>query len=117
MKKAGPPRLARESASAQGESGEAGEGGRNLELALSALKFVQGGELLLSFASDGRDNTEYAGAIADSVAKEHAAKKHLEVEEYLEENKSFSFFEETGDYVVTGNTGSNVSDLIIAIKE
>jgi len=117
VKKAGPPRLARESASAQGESGEAGEGGRNLELALSALKFVQGGELLLSFASDGRDNTEYAGAIADSVAKEHAAKKHLEVEEYLEENKSFSFFEETGDYVVTGNTGSNVSDLIIAIKE
>ena len=96
---------------------KAGKGGRNLELALSALKFVQDDELLLSIASDGRDNTEYAGAIADSVAKEHAAKKHLEVEEYLEENKSFSFFEETGDYVVTGNTGSNVSDLIIAIKE
>ena len=96
---------------------KAGKGGRNLELALSALKFVQDDELLLSLASDGRDNTEYAGAIADFLGQEHAAKQHLNVEEYLEENKSFSFFEKTGDYVVTGNTGSNVSDLIIAIKE
>ena len=96
---------------------KAGKGGRNLELALSALKFVQDDELLLSLASDGRDNTECAGAIADFLGQEHAAKQHLNVEEYLEENKSFSFFEKTGDYVVTGNTGSNVSDLIIAIKE
>ena len=96
---------------------KAGKGGRNLELALSALKFVQDDELLLSLASDGRDNTEYAGAIADFLGQEHAAKQHLNAEEYLEENKSFSFFEKTGDYVVTGNTGSNVSDLIIAIKE
>jgi len=78
---------------------------------------VQDDELLLSLASDGRDNTECAGAIADFLGQEHAAKQHLNVEEYLEENKSFSFFEKTGDYVVTGNTGSNVSDLIIAIKE
>lgn len=94
-----------------------GKGGRNLELALSALRFVQEGEIVMTVASDGRDNTEYAGAIADFVAKEHAAAKKLDIEKYLNGNQSFVFFEQTGDYLFTDSTGSNVSDFIITIKQ
>ena len=93
-----------------------GKGGRNLELSLAALQWIKEEELLFPFASDGKDNTEYAGAVCDMVTKGHAETKGLHVEEYLKKNQSFPFFEQTEDYVLTGNTGSNVSDLIIAIK-
>ena len=94
-----------------------GKGGRNQELALSALRFVKEGELILTLASDGRDNTEAAGAICDIISKTRAAEKGLDPEEYLERNDSFSFFERTGDQIITGPTGSNVADLVIAIKQ
>ena len=34
----------------------------------------------------------------------------------MENNNSYEFFKKTKDAVITGDTGSNVSDLIIAIK-
>jgi len=40
-----------------------------------------------------------------------------DIEKNLNENTSYTFFEAVGDYLATGDTGSNVSDLIIAIKE
>lgn len=91
-----------------------GEGGRNQELALSALRFIGPEELLISVASDGRDNTDFAGAIADSTTLKHARK--MDIEKYLSQNDSFNFFQKTGDYIRTNATGSNVADLIIAIK-
>jgi len=36
---------------------------------------------------------------------------------YLEENNSFEFFSRLGDYILMGDTGSNVADLIIAINK
>lgn len=92
-----------------------GKGGRNLELALSALGFIDEKDLVISFASDGIDNTEFAGGICDIITKRKAEELHLEAGRYLEENDSFHFFEKTGDFIKTGETGSNVSDLIIAI--
>jgi len=94
-----------------------GKGGRNQELALSALRFVKDDELILTLASDGRDNTEAAGAICDIISKTRAAEKGLDPEEYLERNDSFNFFERTRDQIITGPTGSNVADLVIAIKQ
>lgn len=93
-----------------------GKGGRNLEVALSGLRFVPDGALVISLASDGHDNTEYAGAICDTIAKEKAAELGMDPREWLDRNDSFHFFERTGDYLMTGETGSNVSDLIIALK-
>jgi glycerate-2-kinase len=93
-----------------------GKGGRNQELALSALKFIGPGVTIIAFASDGRDNTDVAGAIADKLTQEKAEKMGLNVEKYLAENNSYEFFQKTGGYILTGYTGSNVSDLIVAIK-
>jgi len=94
-----------------------GRGGRIQELCLSALRFIKEGRIIIGVASDGRDNTEFAGAIADALTKENAKNVGLDPEKHLEENDSYNFFSKTGDFVLTGDTGSNVSDLIIAIKD
>ena len=94
----------------------AGKGGRNQEVAMGALGEVGERELILSFASDGRDNTDFAGALCDKITSEKVAKLGLKPEEFLKNNDSYAFFKEVGDYLLTGDTGSNVSDLIIAIK-
>ncbi|TSD03567.1 MAG: hypothetical protein Athens071426_204, partial [Parcubacteria group bacterium Athens0714_26] len=93
-----------------------GKGGRNQELALSALRYIKDNQLLVSVASDGRDNCELAGAICDIISRIKVKNLGLSVEKYLENNDSYGFFVKTGDYLLTGDTGSNVSDLIIAIK-
>ncbi len=93
-----------------------GIGGRNQELVLSTISDIRFGEVVLSFASDGRDNGEYMGAIADNVLKKEAEKLSLKPEEFLDKNDSTSFFKKTGGLLKSGYTGSNVSDLIIGIK-
>ena len=95
----------------------AGKGGRNQELALAALRFIKEGTLITPVASDGYDNTDAAGAICDASVKARAAELGLSEEDYLNRNDSYNFFQKTGAQLQTGDTGSNVSDLVIAIKE
>ncbi len=92
-------------------------GGRNQEFGLSALRFVEKGIVLAAIASDGRDNTKFGGVICDTISKEKARKLNLDIEKYLSENWSYEFWKKTGDYLILGDTGSNVSDLIITIHE
>ncbi len=95
-----------------------GRGGRNCEVALSALETIEkDGILIMAVASDGHDNGEYGGAIADFDVKKKAKDSDLNIRQYLSEHNSISFFEKTGDYLMMGNTGSNVSDLFISIKQ
>lgn len=93
-----------------------GRGGRNQEIALAALSFIGADELIAPMASDGRDNTDFAGAICDIITKRRAEERGLKAEEFLSQNDSYNFFSQTGDFIKTGSTGSNVSDLIIALK-
>ncbi|MCR4275843.1 MAG: DUF4147 domain-containing protein [Candidatus Parcubacteria bacterium] len=94
-----------------------GSGGRNQEMALAALEYLNPDELIMPFASDGHDNTDFAGAISDETTRVHALAKNVSVEEYLNAHRSYDFFTATGDALRTGYTGSNVSDLIIALKK
>ncbi len=93
------------------------KGGRNMHFALSALQYLKDDELIIGLASDGRDNGDFAGAICDKMTKEKAFAKKLDILEYLDANNEYPFFEKAGDYILTGITGSNVSDLIIAIHD
>jgi len=93
-----------------------GTGGRNQELAISAIRFVKADELVLSLASDGRDNGSAAGAIADSTSRKQAERLGLDAADYLSRHDSYSFFHRLKGQIITGNTGSNVSDLVVAIK-
>ncbi len=94
----------------------AGRGGRNLQLCVSALRFVADGEEILSFASDGRDHGAFAGAICDTITKRAAADAGIDPEVFRAADDTYALFEKIGNYVMTGDTGSNVSDLIIALK-
>ncbi len=94
-----------------------GKGGRNQELALAALSAIQSGEVIAAVASDGRDNTDFSGALCDIITRNKALEQKIDPNAYLDRNQSYAFFEAVGDYLSTGSTGSNVSDLIIALKE
>jgi len=94
-----------------------GKGGRNQELVLGAMEFVGKGEVIASIASDGVDNTDFAGALCDIITKNKASDLNLDFKEYLVGNNSYEFFKKVGDYIQTGPTGSNVSDLVVALKQ
>lgn len=94
----------------------AGEGGRNLELALSAVEELSGLEncAFISLATDGEDGTtDAAGAVVTGDSLSRAQKLQLEPAAYLEAHNSYPFFSTLDDLVMTGPTGTNVNDLCV----
>ena len=98
----------------------AGKGGRAghfaLEFALAAESAGLARYVLLSGASDGVDgNTGAAGALITHESLSRARARGLKPEVFLQRFDSGSLFEQTGEAIKTGPTGTNVSDLRIAI--
>lgn len=85
-------------------------------LNLSALRFLEENNLIIAFASDGKDNTDAVGAFANALTKEKARKLGLDMEQYLREKILTNFSKKTGDFIKTGPTGVKVSDFIVTIK-
>lgn len=94
-----------------------GEGGRNQETVLGALPFLKEGIVITSFDSDGWDNSDFAGAIADSDTAAKAESLHLDTQVYLNSNCSLEFFRKVGDGITTGRLPANVSDLFIVFRQ
>lgn len=92
-----------------------GKGGRNQTLVLASLP-LQGGTLILSFGSDGVDYYKFGGAIGDNETKLKSEKLKLDPVAFLNNDDSATFFEKTGDGILTGKLGSNVADLIMILK-
>ncbi len=93
-----------------------GRGGRNQEVALAAVRGMDGleGRLLITMATDGEDGpTDAAGAVVDGTTLDRARKNGLDQEEYLNNNDAYTFFNKTGDLLVIGPTGTNVNDISI----
>ena len=93
-----------------------GEGGRNQEVALGALKHIRDGVVFISASSDGIDNTNVAGVIVDSETRKKAEKLSLDPDRFLLDNNSYGFFSRVDEQIITGPTGSNVSDLYILLS-
>ena len=93
-----------------------GRGGRNLELALAALRDVRADELVLTLATDGHDNGDLAGAIADAVTRRDAQRAGADPAASLAANDSYGFFERVTHALETGITGGNVADLVVALR-
>lgn len=96
-----------------------GLGGRNQELALSALlsfeKEMQD-IVIAGFASDGIEGeTDAAGAIVDAGTVEAYKRLGLRPLDYLLNNDSYHFFSQVGDLLMTGPTGTNVNDFVILL--
>lgn len=98
-----------------------GKGGRNQELVIGALNHLITEEAnniaIASFDSDGWDNSEFAGAIADFQTVQKAKDMKLDNQKYLDENNSFEFFQKTGEGIITGRLPSNIADLMIVYKK
>lgn len=97
--------------------GGSGKGGRNQEVALGALIHIPDDTVIISAASDGNDNSQVAGALVDRMVYTIGREKGLDPGNYLLEHNSYNFFEKTDGHIVTGKTGSNVSDLFIVLKK
>lgn len=96
--------------------GEGGKGGRNQQVVLSSLPNLDAQTIICSLASDGWDNTEYAGALGDIHVREKAEELSLNIADFVDSNDSFHFFEQVGVGIETGRLPSNVSDLFIVYK-
>ncbi len=97
-----------------------GKGGRNTEFALQAAKLIQGlnNFTALSIGTDGSDGpTDAAGAFCDGGTIAAAQQQGLDIEDYIKNNDSYSFFDKTGTLIKTGPTNTNVMDVrIILVK-
>jgi glycerate 2-kinase len=96
-----------------------GVGGRNQELALAAAIELKGSSdtAVVSFGTDGVDgSTNAAGAYADSRTCDRAEALGLDPRSFLNDNDSNTFFRALGDLVVTGPTGTNVNDVMMALR-
>ena len=98
-----------------------GKGGRNQELALSAATVLNQNPAcqacVASFGTDGTDGpTDAAGAFAlpDTIAR--AAAIGLDADDFLARNDSYHFFQPLDGLLMTGPTGTNVADVVIAIR-
>jgi hydroxypyruvate reductase len=97
-----------------------GRGGRNLEFALGAALALDGetGVTVLAAGSDGIDgSSRAAGALADGRTLDRARRRGLDATRALARHDTEVFFERLGDLVVTGPTGTNVTDWAMAVRE
>jgi hydroxypyruvate reductase len=91
-----------------------GKGGRNQELALSAVEKMAGLEsaFLIALATDGEDGpTDAGGAVVcgDTLSRAHSI--GLDPVDILSRNDSYHFFDLLGDNLKPGSTSTNVGDL------
>lgn len=96
-----------------------GLGGRNQEVVLGALanNIDVDDVVIAALGTDGIDGpTDAAGVIFDYSNITEIRKLNLNVTEYLERNDSYNFFKQINCLIKTGETGTNVTDLIIALK-
>jgi hydroxypyruvate reductase len=97
-----------------------GRGGRNTHLAMAIARELRANEnwQVLAAGTDGTDGpTDDAGAIVDAGTVERAEIAGCDVERAWREFDSGTALEASADLVHTGPTGTNVGDILIAIKQ
>jgi len=96
-----------------------GRGGRCQHLALLVARRLQHESrfLFLAAGTDGRDGSgEAAGALVDAYTLRRACQAGLRASDCLRRAASGELLAATGDLVVTGETGSNVMDVMLGLK-
>lgn len=96
-----------------------GRGGRNQALALAVAGGIASREdlLVLAAGTDGTDGvTADAGALVDGATAARGVVAGLDLNDCLRHADAGRFLEASGDLVHTGPTGTNVMDVVIALK-
>ncbi|MEM1680595.1 MAG: glycerate kinase [Sulfolobales archaeon] len=95
-----------------------GIGGRNQELALSVAISIAGLDnvVFASIGSDGVDGVSVAaGGIVDGETVIRGRELGLNPYDFLNNNDSYNYLSRLGSSILTGPTGTNVNDLLIAL--
>lgn len=96
-----------------------GRGGRCQSLALAAAQVLAGHPevFFLAAGTDGSDGPgDDAGALVDGASVTRGELECFDAVESLDRADAGSFLEASGDLIQTGPTGSNVMDLVLALK-
>ena len=96
-----------------------GRGGRCQHLAVVAARCIAGHPefLVLAAGTDGRDGaSEDAGAIVDGDTLQRAADSDIDPAAALAAADTGRLLEATGDLLYTGATGTNVGDIVLALR-
>jgi len=91
-----------------------GFGGRNQEIALSAVRDLAGlfDVALITLATDGGDGpTEAAGAVVTGETYQRAQNQNMDPHTFLADNNAYNFFKPLDDLLITGPTQTNVKDI------
>mgnify|MGYP000944159341 CR=1 FL=1 len=97
-----------------------GLGGRNQHLALYlSTKIEQTRDItILCAGTDGTDGpTNAAGAVIDEETTRIAAEKNVNPLVFLQNSDSYHFFKKIGSHIITGNTRTNVMDMVVVLVE
>lgn len=96
-----------------------GRGGRNQQLALLMADKIRNKDIIfLSAGTDGTDGpTNDAGGLVDGNTINIGTSNNLDHKTYIENADSGNYLEKSDSLVTTGPTGTNVMDLILAIKK
>jgi glycerate-2-kinase len=95
-----------------------GRGGRSQHLALAAAVALAGRPgVVLAAGTDGIDGpTDDAGACVDGDTVARGRARGLDAAAALAARASNPFLDATGDLIRTGSTGTNVADLVVALR-
>lgn len=96
-----------------------GRGGRCQSLALAAVLAMRRDEplVLLAAGTDGTDGPgDAAGALVDPGTRSRGLARGLDAQRCLDGADAGTFLEASGDLVITGPTGTNVTDIVLALK-
>ena len=100
-----------------------GIGGRNQEMLLNFLNTIKSEKFSYNFFILGcnldgiEGNSKAMGAIVDNNLLAEALKNNINIDSYLRANNSNAFFNLLNGEIVTGPTGTNVSDIILILLE
>lgn len=94
-----------------------GQGGRNQELALAAAPALAGQDAaVFSVGSDGADGpTDAAGGYVDGDTAAALAEKGWNVFDTLQNNDAYHALQAVEGLIITGATGTNVNDVVVAL--
>lgn len=94
-----------------------GQGGRNQELALAAAPALAGqNAAVFSVGSDGTDGpTDAAGGYVDGDTAAALAEKGWNVFDTLQNNDAYHALQAVEGLIITGATGTNVNDVVVAL--
>jgi hydroxypyruvate reductase len=96
-----------------------GRGGRNQEMALATALALEDtpGCVVAAFSTDAEDGPmPVAGAVVSAETVADARAKGLNAAEYLANNDSYTFFEQLGWGHLTAERGTNVNDVLVALR-